>query len=338
VILQERGDTIAVKIGFIGFGWIARTHLERLQEIPEAKAVAGAELDPDRRREVALKYGLRAYEDYRQMLDQEELDGVYVCIPPYAHDGQEKEIVERNLALFVEKPVCLDLTYARQTAELISARGVINAAGYMCRYLDVVEEAKRIIGTSPIVAIRGFYFAPLSRNYWWRRAELSGGQIVEQATHVIDLMRYFAGEVAQVSGEGFLGVMTDIDGYNIHDATTVNFRFANGTIGNLMTSCVLTNEYSPGLEIITRGRRICWLDWPPRARLIQLDGVDSEFVSKQDLFIREDQAFIKAIVTQNQSQIRSDYLDATKTLELTLAAQEAVERNTTIELDGYGTR
>jgi len=332
MMIQQKGDGVMARIGFIGFGWIARTHLERLQEIPEAEVVSGAELDPDRRREMALGYSLRAYEDYREMLDQEDLDAVYVCIPPFAHDGQEKEIVERDLALFVEKPICLDLSYAREIGEVISARGVINAVGYMSRYLDVVEEAKRIIGTSPIVAIRGFYFSPLSRNYWWRRMELSGGQIVEQATHVVDLMRYFAGEVARVSGEGYRGAMTDIEGYDIHDATTVNFRFVNGAIGNLMTSCVLRNQYSPGLEIITRGHRICWVDWPPLARLIQLDGVDSEFRSKDDLFMREDQAFIKAISTGDQSLIRSDYLDATKTLELTLAAQEAVDRNSTIEL------
>ena len=321
-----------IKIGFIGLGGMARNHLERLREIPEVQVVAGSELDPGRRQDVALKYGLRGYEDYKAMLDQETLDGVYVCIPPFAHDGQEAAIVERGLGLFVEKPVCLDPAYARRTAELISSRSAINAVGYMYRYLDVVEEVKRIVRASPIVAMRGFYFGPLPSTPWWKRVELSGGQIVEQATHVLDLMRYFAGEADFVSGEGYRGVMSDVDGYNIHDAATVNLHFASGTIANLMTACVLANQHCPGLEIITRGHRL-WLDLPPRpAKLTQLDGVGLEFASGHDRFIKEDQAFIKAMLTKDQNLIRSDYLDAVKTLELTLIAQEAVDNHTCVRL------
>lgn len=319
-----------INIAFIGLGRMASNHLQRLQQIPEARAVAGAEPDPDRREKMALKFGLCGYANYREMLNREDIDAVYVCVPPFAHDGQEQAVAERGLALFVEKPVCLDLAYARRTAELISSSGIINSVGYMCRYLDVVEEARRLIGESPIVAMRGFYFGPLPPIAWWRQAELSGGQIVEQATHVADLMRYFAGEVEVVSGMGYRGAMPEVDGYNIHDATSVNLRFYNGAIANLTTACVLHNQYCPGLEIIAPGCRI-WLDLPPQlVRLIQLDGVNRQFAPEQDRFIGESQAFLQAIITQDQSLIRSNYLDAVQTLKLTLAAQTAIDQTATI--------
>lgn len=319
-----------INIGFIGLGRMASNHLQRLQQIPEARAVAGAEPDPDRRREMALKFGLCGYADYQEMLDREELDAVYVCVPPFAHDGQEQAVVERGLALFVEKPVCLDLAYARRTADLISSKGVINSVGYMCRYLDVVEEARRLIGESPIVTMRGFYFGPLPPTAWWGQAELSGGQIVEQATHIADLMRYFAGEVEVVSGMGYRGVVPEVNGYNIHDATSVNLRLCNGAIANLTTACVLQNQYCPGLEIITPGCRI-WLDLPPQpGKLVQLDGVNRQFAPEQDRFIGESQAFVQAVITKDQSLIKSDYLDAVQTLQLTLAAQTAVNQDVTV--------
>jgi predicted dehydrogenase len=319
-----------INVAFIGLGGMASNHLQRLEQIPEARAVAGTEPDPDRREQMALKFGLCGYTDYEEMLDREDLDAVYVCVPPFAHDGQEQAVAERGLALFVEKPVCLDLAYARRTAGLISSKGVINSVGYMCRYLDVVEEARRLIGESPVVAMRGFYFGPLPPTDWWRRAELSGGQIVEQATHVADLMRYLAGEVESVSGIGYRGAMPEVDGYNIHDATSVNLCFRNGTIANLTTACTLRNQYCPGLEIITLGCRI-WLDLPPQpVKLIQLDGVNRQFAPEQDRFIGESQAFIQAIIHKDQSLIRSDYLDAVQTLQLTLAAQTAVDQNATV--------
>jgi predicted dehydrogenase len=273
------------------------------------------------------KYGLNGYKYYYKMLDQEKLDAVYICIPPFAHKGQEVEIANRGLALFVEKPICLDLSYAQKTEHVISSQGVINACGYMFRYLDIVDKAKEIIGSSPIVIMRGSYFSPIPHVSWWRQIELSGGQIVEQATHVVDLMRYFAGEVSRISGEGFLGAVNDIEDYDLYDATSLTFRFKNGAIANLTTTCVLTNEYRPGLEIVCRGNHIFLDLLAEPAKLIQQDGVNAEFVSKDDLFFNEDKAFIQAILTNDQSLIRSDYADATKTLELTLAAQEVVTRS-----------
>src|SRR5207248_2054091 len=139
--------------------------------------------------------------------------------------------------------------------------------------------------------------------------------------HVVDLMRYLAGEAERVSAESFRGALADIPDSDVDDAVTVNFRFVSGAIANLMCSCVLTNQYAPGLEIIARGRRL-WLDLPPRpARLLQMDGVDQQVTSAHDRFIREDQAFVEAVRTGRQSLIRSDYADAVKTLALTLAAQ-----------------
>lgn len=322
-----------LRIGFIGLGSMANNHLTRLQEIPEAEAVAGADINEERRAEGMEKWSLSTHADYRVMLDEEKLDAVYVCLPPFAHEGQVREVAARGLPVFVEKPVSLDLSYARETAAVIADSGVINAVGYMCRYLDAVDEARRLIGNDRIVAMRGFYFAPLPGGPWWRRAELSGGQIIEQSTHVVDLMRYLAGEAVKVSGDRYLGVMTDVENYNVDDATNVNFKFKNGALANLISTCVLTNQYCPGLEIITRGRRL-WLDLPPRpVRLVQMDGVDEVFESQHDRFIRENEAFVQAVLTNDQSLIRSDYADGARTLALTLAAQQAVENDGEIMLN-----
>ena len=246
----------------------------------------------------AQAFGLRTYADYHEMLEREDLQAVYVCVPPFAHDGQEEAVARRGLALLVEKPLSLDLAYARRMAEIVGECGVINAVGYQFRYLDVVEEARRLLAGAPIIAMRGFYFAPLPPSPWWRRRELSGGQIVEQATHVLDLMRYLAGEVERVSAESHQGALADVPDCNVDDAVSVNLRFAGGTIANLMCTCALNNQYAPGLEIIARGQRL-WLDLPPRpARLERKDGVDQEVVSAHDRFIREDQAFVEAVSTR----------------------------------------
>ena len=319
-----------VRIGFIGLGAMAQNHLRRLQEIPGAQVVAGADLNPERCREAAGQWGLSTYAGYREMLEQESLQAVYVCVPPFAHDGQEEAVARRGLALLVEKPLSLDLAYAQRVARVIGECGVVNAVGYQFRYLDVVEEARRVLAGAPIIAMRGFYFAPLPPSAWWRRRELSGGQIVEQATHVLDLMRYLAGEVVRVSAESHQGALADVPDCDVDDAVSVNLRFASGAIANLMCTCALSNQYAPGLEIIARGHRL-WLDLPPQpARVERKDGVDMVVASAHDRFIREDQAFVEAVSTGQQSLIRSDYADASKTLALTLTVQAAADGNSTL--------
>ncbi len=320
-----------VRLGFIGLGAIARSHLQRLQEIPGAEAVAGADPSPERRAEASAQWGLSTYADYREMLERETLQAVYVCIPPFAHDGQEEAVARRGLSLLVEKPLSLDLGYAQRVAQVIAECGVVNGAAYQFRYLDVVEEARRLLADAPIIAMHGFYFGPLPPSAWWRRRELSGGQIVEQATHVLDLMRYLAGEAERVSAESHRGALADVPGCDVDDAVSVNLRFAGGTIANLLCSCALQAQYAPGLEIIARGQRL-WLDLPPQpVRLERKDGVDQVLASAHDRFIREDQAFVEAVRSGQQSLIRSDYADAVKTLALTLAIQAAADGQVTLE-------
>jgi predicted dehydrogenase len=322
-----------VKIGFIGIGAMAHNHLQRLKKISHASVIAGADPLPEKRQRAESEYGLRTYPDYRRMLDEEALDAVYVCLPPFAHEGQEIEVVSRDLAIFVEKPIDLDLANANKTAQAIKASGVINSVGYMCRYLDVVERAKEMLADRPIAAMRGFYFAPLPGTPWWRQAKLSGGQIIEQATHVVDLMRYFAGEADRVQGDRYLGLMTSIENYDVDDAANVNFHFQNGALANLMTTCILENQYCPGFEIIAKGMRL-WLDLPPRPAILrQMDGVDQEWHSEHDRFMGENEAFIQAVEAKDQNLILSSYADAIKTLALTLAAQQAVESDQSVFLD-----
>ena len=103
-----------IRIGFVGIGWIAGTHMDALSQLEDAQPVAFCDLDSGRAERAAARFGGRAYTDWRAMLDAESLDALYICLPPHAHDGVEIAAAERGIHLFVEKPVARDLDYARR--------------------------------------------------------------------------------------------------------------------------------------------------------------------------------------------------------------------------------
>ena len=70
----------------------------------EVKVVAMCDLVEQRAQEAAKEWNAQVFTDYRAMLNELELDAVYVCIPPFAHEDQEILAAEKGMALFVEKP------------------------------------------------------------------------------------------------------------------------------------------------------------------------------------------------------------------------------------------
>ena len=77
-----------LKVGMIGCGEIARVHVKRLRSINEISIVAFADIVKGKAELFSERYGGRAYTDWHDMLNKEDLDIVYICIPPFAHSDE----------------------------------------------------------------------------------------------------------------------------------------------------------------------------------------------------------------------------------------------------------
>ena len=111
--------------------------------------------------------------------------------------------------MFVEKPVELHMDAALAKQAAIESAGIVNAAGYCLRYMDTVEDLKARVVDHKIELALGYYIGSAPGS-WWRTRAKSGGQLIEQSTHIVDLARYLVGDVAAVGG-GFAS-RTPLDG------------------------------------------------------------------------------------------------------------------------------
>ena len=319
---------MALRIGFIGVGGMAETHLKHIADNPHAKVAAVCDVVEERAAAAAARYDAAAYTDFKAMLDKERPDAVFVCVPPFAHADIEETAAARGIHLFVEKPVGLDVGQARRKAAAIAAAGLIASSGYALRYMDNIERARAFLEGRTIGFVRAYYLSGFVETPWWRVKAKSGGQLVEQATHVADLMRYLAGEVSQVFALMATRHLADKPELDIADVTTVSVRFASGAIGHV-DACCIQPDHRIGLEIQGRDFRVAY----EGTTLTLVDG-DSKITLPNGggIFKEQDDTFIRAILENKPALIRSSYADALKSLEVTVAANESADTGLPVRL------
>jgi predicted dehydrogenase len=150
---------------------------------------------------------------------------------------------------------------------------------------------------------------------------MSGGQIVEQSTHIVDLMRYLAGDIDRVYADMSLELLKDIDNIDIPDVTSVNFTFDSGAVGHL--DCTITQpDFKTGVELLGCDFRI-EIDFSS-VTIVEKDHREV-FKTNTDFYLNQDRAFIEAIRKNDQTRILSSYEDGLQTLAVTLAANQSAE-------------
>jgi len=158
--------------------------------------------------------------------------------------------------------------------------------------------------------------------------EKAGGQIVDQAIHFIDLIRYVFGEIKSVYTKRVRGFFPEEKLYTGDDASCTIFEFENGIYGNLLCTYALfpevTRYYPPKIRFICKRKLI---EYSHRKLIIITSEKYEEFNFNQDLYFVEDRVFIESLRKNDKSIIKSDYFDSIKTLKVALSANKSMEEN-----------
>lgn len=316
---------MTVRIGMIGAGGIAMQHLEKLAQIDNVEIVGISDVNKEQAEKVANQYNATVFEEVDDLVSPDKIDALFVCTPPFVRGEIEEIAAKRGIHLFVEKPIGLDLETVERKAKIIKESGVVNASGYSLRYLDTVQEAKSYLKNKQIDLVLAKRIGGLHVPSWWRDVKRSGGPFVEQTTHQVDMIRYLAGEIAEVNGRfEQRSVLQDDPTATINDTGAVEFELESGALGNISYSCVSHHFYKAEVEIF--GRNFYVQIDSDYLRIVD-DKVDKSFVSRIDKVLEQDKRFIQAIESGRPDDVLCDYAEALRTLKVTLdAEQPAMEK------------
>jgi myo-inositol 2-dehydrogenase/D-chiro-inositol 1-dehydrogenase len=322
-----------VRVGFVGCGGMAVGHINNWAQMKErgqdVELAAFCDVDRDRAEAQARRFEARAYDDFRRMLDAEELQAVYVVVPPHAHVGAEIQAARKGCALFVEKPVANRLETAQEIQREIEKVGIVNSVGYHFRYQDSTDHARAALEGKTIGMVMGYWMGGMPGVPWWRRLDQSGGQFVEQTTHIFDLARYLAGDVEEVFANATTRALQDVENFSVTDVGAANLKFTSGAIGTIHNTCLLKMGYTTGLTVLTPDLIV---ELSSGCKLIE-PNKRTETSSRNDPYKTEDEVFLNAIRTGDPSRIRSSYADAVKSLAVSLAVNESYQTGKPVPVD-----
>ena len=329
-----------MKVGIIGTGWVAEKHLAALKQIEAVEVVAITGRNQARAQELAAPFGATAYENHLPMLERESLDAVFILLPPHLHGDLERACAEHVGAVLIEKPVTTSLDQAEAINETFKQAGTLVSVGYQNRYRASVRQARACFTPeAPGILANGWWIENMPPPSWWRRMGQSGGQFVEQCTHLVDLSRYLMGEITEVSAYRTGGFMTEVPDFNVDDAMVVNVRFTSGALGAFCTGCFPEAGHAKAgisLNLSTRHQRVIFETWDFEGKIHSGDGEVTELPATEDAFLVQNKAFLDAVTNRDASGILSDYQDAMRTLAVTLAANESARerKGAAVEVTG----
>lgn len=273
-----------VRVALMGLGQRGLQHLKSLWTLQEQGVVRlvaladafDANLDTQKIRNYVQGFqpdGILHTTDFGALMGREPV-ALYVCIPPNVHSGEVVRAAEAGLHLFVEKPMSLYLDEALEMEAAIGASGVLSTAGFQQRFDGRHEAVHGLLraGRRPLMACYTYHGPLEGHNVKHHQTELHGGPgnrvwtanrawsgmtVVEGGIHLLDLWRYWFGDVEWVQAHYQHRPEDDVhDEADNPYSYSALFGFACGAIGT-MTLSRLRKVYADHMDhqvLWTEGR------------------------------------------------------------------------------------
>ena len=252
---------MSIEVGIVGAGNRGRSHAERYHRIADSEIAAVADLDREAADGLASEYGVsQVYEDYREMLEDADLDAVSVCVHNNLHRPVTVDAAEAGYHVFCEKPIAATYTDASAMVEATTEAGVHLGVQNNRLFTPETRAARRLIDDGKLgdpYYGRGVYSRRRGRPYvdgygtpaFVSKASAGGGPVIDVGTYVIGQMLYLLGNapVERVSGATFEHTDDAYDealvgddstyadrlesaGYDVEDAGFGTARLADGSL------------------------------------------------------------------------------------------------------------
>jgi len=336
-----------VNVGLIGVGRIGQLHCHHLAHLmPDVKVSAVCDFFADRARDCAAQYGIPvATDDFRTLLDNQDIDAVFVCSSTDTHAEIISAAADAGKHVFSEKPIALDLVSVDRALVAVERAGVKLQVGFNrrfdCNYARVRQALKDgEIGTPHILHIVSRDPSPPPIEY----IRISGGIFLDMTIHDFDMARFLIGaEAEELSAIG--GVMIDeaIGREGDIDTTIITLRFENGVIGTIDNSRQAVYGYDQRVEVLGSQGCICTANAYPNSAVVSTaDTVHRDLPLEltveryRDAYLAEKQAFVDSILNDTEPPVTG--MDGRAPVVMAYAARKSYEEHRPVNLSEIGSR
>ena len=224
-----------VKLAVVGLGKMGISHFSLANAHPDTQTYAcdasGLMVDV-----LSKNVPAKIYKNYDTMLAEQPLDAVVIATPSRAHGPMVRAALDKGVHVFCEKPFCLYWHERMALADLAEEKGLIGQVGYPYRYVGAFQEMKRIIDSGAlgtITHVMAEAYGPVvlrpKKQSWRTTKSEGGGCLYDYAAHPLNLLNWFFGAPAQVTGS----VLNSIFSEGTDDEVYSTLRFEDGPTAQL---------------------------------------------------------------------------------------------------------
>lgn len=314
------------RLAIVGTGGIAEYHLANIRKMDDVEVVGLCDIERSRAEAKAKEHGGRAYTDAAQMLDAEKPNGVLVCTPPFVRLAPIQAACDRGIPFFCEKPPAASVDDARKIESVVAKAGIVHTVGFMYRHLELVDRARELMKGRTLLAVRStFLNGPLfSPTFpaWFKLEEKSGGPLLDQAIHALDLIRFLCGDVKRVFALGSNRATTRGPEVTITDTQNVLLELASG-VGVTHNHTWASEPARVHIELIFREGHLL-LDLREYRLTGKINKGEYDEKPGDDCYATEIRRFVQAARSGDGAALRSTYADGVKSLAVVLAANRSI--------------
>lgn len=258
----------AIKWGFIGCGEVTEKKSgPAFGLVPGSSVVAVMSRKPERAQSYAQRHHIpRWYTDAQALLDDPEVNAVYIATPPSSHATYAIMAMKSGKPVYVEKPLAATYEECLRVNRVSQETGVPCFVAYYRRYLPYFQRVKDIVDSHQIGNVVGVQirFAVPPRDLDYNRTQLpwrvqrdiaGGGYFYDLAPHQLDLLQEFFGPILRCSG-----FCTNRAGlYETEDTVSASFQFSDGLPGSgTWCFCAHESAKTDRIQIIGDHGQVCF--------------------------------------------------------------------------------
>jgi UDP-N-acetyl-2-amino-2-deoxyglucuronate dehydrogenase len=244
-----------IGIGILGCGNIAKIHAEAIRRVPDLVLTSVCSRSEASARRTADTFGVPWHTDLEEFLTDRNLDAVTICTPSGTHADLGCAAALMGKHVLTEKPIDVSLEKADALIEACRRGGVRLGVSFQSRFLDAPRVLKQAVDEGRLgrILMAGAHVKWYRSEQYYAAARWrgtldldGGGALINQAIHTVDLLRFIAGPVAEVSA--FTGTLlhTSIQG---EDTAVATLRLSNGALGIIEAATSAFPGFKRRLEI-----------------------------------------------------------------------------------------
>jgi predicted dehydrogenase len=280
-----------IKLGLIGLGYIGKIHLRNSLRLTNAQLEAVSDLSKRALKNAKNSGVKKTFTSYDQLLKDPNIDAVIISLPTHLHKDCVKKAAEAKKHIFLEKPIAKDVTEAKEIFSASRKNGVTLMMGYPLRFNKIMNNLRSKINSGEIGDVvvayatnvstgpfmhRAIGHSPVPVPEWWFKKELTGGgALIDLGSHLINLLRWYFGEITSVKSHLDYRFNLDLEDqaiclvrFKTGTKAIINVGYFSqgyqlkvdllGTMGNLTADNVIPNPIITAVKMLTTNTSDFW--------------------------------------------------------------------------------